>query len=345
MARIIARKSAWNSEGNFPAWCYMLCLLLLKLETVGIGPEDTAMPHHGQGRLYRFRDHAVAGANWRPTRFVDEVPNSRVCGLCLTIPRRMLLLPCHHGLCQSCHAAIIQVAHRRCPLDQEPFEQVECHGVDFAARNRSLKVYCWNEDHGCEYTGTMDRMLEHYEKECTFHAVKCARCGEGLLQKDLTTHYVAGCNARVSTATEYPSSEPTALTLEEDSAALEDLKSMLGYLNDDQLLLPVLQAPLNEFTEEVRNQKARLAEMTRELVACDQNFKNEMGEIDATISSIESRLLTFHQNPAEEVRMSSLRSFGSEVAIVLRMLQCVAEVLIMSFIITKAITFVIYTHE
>ncbi|XP_065296148.1 E3 ubiquitin-protein ligase PDZRN3-B-like [Dermacentor albipictus] len=302
------------------------------------------MPHHEQGRLYRFRDHAVAGVNWRPTRFVGEVPNSRVCGLCRMIPKRMLLLPCGHGLCHSCHAAISQAVHPRCPLDQEPFKQVECHSIDFAARNRSLKVYCWNEEHGCEHMGTLDRMLEHYEKECTFHTMECLRCGEEVQHRDLPTHYAAGCTARASSAIRAcRCSEPAAMALADDIAALQDLNEALGRLSDQ--LLPVMQSQLNELAVEVGNQEARLAVITRKLVACEQNLKGEIAAIAAKISSTRSHQLTSQQNPAEEARTSSPRSLRSGVAMALGKLQYFAKVLIVSFIITKAITLVIYTHE
>ncbi|XP_070396409.1 uncharacterized protein [Dermacentor albipictus] len=153
----------------------------------------------------------------------------------------------------------------------------------------------------------MDRMLEHYENECAFHAVECLRCGEGVQHRDLPTHYAAGCSAGVSTAiTE--SSQPTAVTLEDLNAALEHVKAMLGCLNHDQLL-PVIQSQLNELKEEVRNQEARF---TRELGACEQNLKAEMEQITATISSTMSHQLTSQQNPLEEASTSRSLSLRSE---------------------------------
>ncbi|KAH6923918.1 hypothetical protein HPB50_009429 [Hyalomma asiaticum] len=89
-------------------------------------------------RMHRFRDHVVAGVNWRPMRFVSEVPSSRLCGLCGMIPKRILLLPCGHVLCQSCHAASSQESGGRCPLDQEPFDEAECSGHDFPARRANV---------------------------------------------------------------------------------------------------------------------------------------------------------------------------------------------------------------
>ncbi|KAL3245373.1 hypothetical protein MRX96_046963 [Rhipicephalus microplus] len=83
----------------------------------------------------------------------------------------------------------------RCPLDQEPFEQAKCGCYELAMRAmNAFKVYCWNETHGCEYEGTMEDMLRHYESECIFHSVECLRCGKAVLQKELAEHYVVGCS-------------------------------------------------------------------------------------------------------------------------------------------------------
>ncbi|XP_070396417.1 uncharacterized protein [Dermacentor albipictus] len=262
------------------------------------------MPDHGPGRVHRFRDHVVAGVNWRPTRLVDDVPSSRVCGLCRMIPKRMVILPCGDALCQSCFEGSVG----RCPLDQVQFEEAECGSYEFPTRTaNTMKAYCWNEAHGCEYTGTMDRMLEHYENECTFHTVECLRCGDGVQHRDLPTHYAAGCRADVSTAiTE--SSQPTAVTLEDLNAALEDVKAMLGCLNHDQLL-PVIRSQLNELTEQARNQEARF---TRELGAREQNLKAEMEQLIATISSTVWHQRTSQQNPVEEASTSRSLSLRSE---------------------------------
>nr|XP_050038104.2 uncharacterized protein LOC126534949 [Dermacentor andersoni] len=282
------------------------------------------MPDHGPGRVHRFRDHVVAGVNWRPTRFVDEVPSSRVCGLCRMIPKRMVLMPCGHALCESCHAGSLEAGVGRCPLDREPFEESECVGYEFPTRKaNAVMVYCWNEAHGCEYTGTVERMLEHYENECTFHTVQCLGCGEGVQHRDLATHYGAGCSAGVSTAiTE--SSEHTALTLAHVNAALEDVKAMLGCLNHDQLL-PVIQSQFNELKEEVRNQEARLAGITRELEACERNLKTEMDQIAATISSPVPHQLTSQQNPLEEAGTWRSLSLHSKQDLILRKLEGLAH--------------------
>ncbi|KAL1433744.1 hypothetical protein MTO96_012276 [Rhipicephalus appendiculatus] len=204
-------------------------------------------------RVHRFRDHAVAGVNWRPTRFVDEVHSSS------------------------------RAAGGRCPLDQEPLDEAECVTYHFPTRKaNALQVYCWNEAHGCEFQGSMEDMLQHFEKECTFHSVECLRCGGGVLHRDLTMHYVAGCSTSVSSAlAENTSPESRALTLQDVKNALEEVKTLLREPNDHQML-PTIQSQMNELTEQVRRQESRLAEITGEAAA---NATAETAQHATTASS------------------------------------------------------------
>ncbi|XP_037290538.1 uncharacterized protein LOC119185752 isoform X1 [Rhipicephalus microplus] len=234
-------------------------------------------------RVHRFREHPIAGVNWRPTRFVAEVPSSRVCGLCRMIPKRIVLLPCEHTLCQSCYAASWQGCSGLCPLDQEPFEEAECSDCDLPTRKwNALKVYCWNESHGCQFSGTMEDMLRHYETECTFHLAECLRCGEPVLHKELAGHYVAGCSVTGSTAG--PGKTPSksrALTLEDVTAAFEEMKSLLNDSNSDELL-PVIQSQVNELKEQVGKQESTLAEITREV---GERVRSQEAQVAASTSS------------------------------------------------------------
>ncbi|KAH7976525.1 hypothetical protein HPB52_015802 [Rhipicephalus sanguineus] len=265
-------------------------------------------------RVHRFRDYAVAGVNWRPTRFVDEVPSSRVCGLCRMIPKRILVLPCGHVLCQPCHAASSQGG--RCPLDQEPFEEAECCVHDFPMRKaKTLKVHCWNEEHGCEFVGAIEDMLKHNETECDYHAVECLRCGEKVLHRELSTHYVAGCTAAVSPAvTENPSLESDALTLQDVIASLEEVKTLLRDPDYDELL-PEIQSKTNEPAERLANQGSHMT-ATRGVGESARIAKVMVSKVAATTSSTASQEPASRRNPPEQTSTSSSSLSCSEKPIV-----------------------------
>lgn len=272
-------------------------------------------------RVHRFRDHTVVGVNWRPTRFVDEVPSSRVCSLCRMIPKRTLLLPCSHALCQQCHATASRIAGGRCPLDQEPFEESECLAYDLFARNaKILKVHCWNDTRGCQFEGIVEDMLRHYETGCAFHAVECPRCGERVLHREMSSHYVRGCSTSVSPRAEDTSSEPAALTLEEVNAALEELKALLRDSNHDHLL-PTVQSQMNELREEVRNQESRLVDISRGISAAEETIRAEIAQIAAAIPARIPELPRSHLNPADEASASLSLSLDSEKTLILRKLE------------------------
>ncbi|XP_070396387.1 uncharacterized protein [Dermacentor albipictus] len=143
--------------------------------------------------------------------------------------------------------------------------------------------------------------------------VECLRCGEGVQHKDLVKHYLAGCTARVYSAiTQYPSSEPTTLTLEDVNAAFEELKAVLGDAHDDRLL-PVILSELNELTEQVRSRETRFAWITGERGASERYLRDDVAEMSATISTATS-----------EASTSSSRSSHSEKALILRKLEYLA---------------------
>ncbi|XP_049275566.1 uncharacterized protein LOC119407289 isoform X6 [Rhipicephalus sanguineus] len=252
-------------------------------------------------RVHRFRDYAVAGVNWRPTRFVDEVPSSRVCGLCCMIPKRILVLPCGHVLCQSCHAASSQGG--RCPLDQHPFDEAECCAVDFpVGKAKPLKVHCWNEAHGCNFEGAVEFVLRHYEDECTFHTVDCLRCGEQVLHRELSTHYVAGCGAALSlTGTKNTSSKSRAMTLQDVTAALLELKTLLT--NDHKQLLLAIQCSMNEVIGQIRSQEYTFAVSPHNVAAPVQALRHSQVGTQSPSTSLPKR--TSRRNKTEDASTSS----------------------------------------
>ncbi|XP_077495214.1 RING finger protein 151-like [Amblyomma americanum] len=187
--------------------------------------------------LHRVR-HLLTGANWRPTRFVDDVPYYHTCGLCNVIPKKTMLLPCSHVLCESCHKGSLQVEQGEdgvsgvCPLDRQPFQVRQCARIRLSANKvNSLQAYCWNQDQGCDFVGTLQDILTHCEEECAFHALACPRCGQNVLHAVLPEHYTAGCgaNSAADDAAESPVDGDEAAS-ENGGFSLEDVKALLREL-------------------------------------------------------------------------------------------------------------------
>ncbi|KAL3249079.1 hypothetical protein MRX96_056182 [Rhipicephalus microplus] len=261
-------------------------------------------------RVHRFRDHAVAGVNWRPTRFVDDVPSLRVCCLCRMIPKTVLVLPCGHVLCQSCLAASSHGSGGRCPLDREPFKEAECSTCDLPVRAvNALKVHCWNEGHGCKFEGAMEVMLRHYENECTFHTVECFRCDEQVLHNELPAHYSAGCSAAVSLACpKNTSSDSQAFTIRDVMGVLVEMKTLLRGANQEPLL-PAMQSQVNELTERIRNLESRSAAIPQAIAA---TATSDFAQVAAPSPSASQKKETSRQTATEEAGTSSTSQSCSE---------------------------------
>ncbi|KAH6922718.1 hypothetical protein HPB50_018334 [Hyalomma asiaticum] len=147
------------------------------------------MSRVGREVLYQVSDHAVLGVNWRPMRLVDEVPREHVCDHCHVIPRRTSLLPCKHALCDLCREGSTSVGSTVCPVCKQSCGEEGVKEVLLPERiSSSLKAHCWNEEKGCEFVGTVETLLQHYEEACEFRSFQCTVSGETVLLKDLPAH-------------------------------------------------------------------------------------------------------------------------------------------------------------
>lgn len=281
--------------------------------------EDDTISEMERKHVHRFCHDAVTGANWRPTRFAAKVPGSYACCVCGMIPMRTVLLPCSHILCRSCHAASSENGAGLCPLDRQPFEEADSVDVNFPdSKVRSFQVYCWNEAQGCEFVGSMETMLRHYEHECTFHVVECLRCPEAVLHKDLVKHYENGCFAASSQAAEESSSaESAAVTPGDTSAAMEDQRMLLQDLRRG---LSAITNHLNEVAERAKNHEVWYNSFNSDFRASMLELKRDMAQMSNVVSSTPSRGRRGRQSsPASADRVSL--SLESEKILVLRKLE------------------------
>ncbi|XP_054919750.1 uncharacterized protein [Dermacentor andersoni] len=237
-----------------------------------------------RAKMQRIVGHDVVGVNWRPTRIAEDVPQSRICGLCGVLPNSTVVLPCSHFLCELCLRASVQDGGCVCPLDREPFGEEECETIRFPARKaNSLKAHCWNEAQGCEFTDTVESVLRHYEEDCLFHAVECRRCEERILQRNLPAHYLGGC--AIPAGPQQPASNDGRLTIDELNAALAELKVHIS----DSLAELQNRSPVNELFQQSRSQGLQLLEMTRTLEFCERDLRSEMQRVSETVNSAVSR--------------------------------------------------------
>ncbi|KAL1433720.1 hypothetical protein MTO96_012254 [Rhipicephalus appendiculatus] len=94
-----------------------------------------------------------------------------------------------HALCDPCREANASEGRIFCPIDRQPCGNDELRKIQLPETvSKGLKAHCWNEDKGCEFVGTVETLLQHYERECEFRSIRCSLSRETVLLKDLPAH-------------------------------------------------------------------------------------------------------------------------------------------------------------
>lgn len=141
----------------------------------------------------------LRGVDCRPLQFRDTLGTTLVCNLCGLVARRTASLPCSHVYCEYCLDHCNEGAfgtERRCVFDRDVFDV----GTVLWNDTRTIdvvkaKVRCWNARYGCDFSGPLRGLLDHFEQDCPFHAVACPRCQSMQLRSKLADHYRGGCVA------------------------------------------------------------------------------------------------------------------------------------------------------
>nr|XP_050030206.1 uncharacterized protein LOC126526350 [Dermacentor andersoni] len=192
------------------------------------------------------------GVDWKPTQLADHVPSTlHACSLCGGVQRTTTVLPCLHAFCSNCLQASEGASYgceTRCVLDgrsfvpEEDVVRKECSAQDAA----SLKVMCWNACYGCDFTGPVSHLPEHFEENCSFHPAVCPRCKVTMLLTDLPGHYRRGCMPPLERSElrhwDAQSSTPTAHSTWHEDVTLTAHDTLVG-----------LESRMNELVEHVRN--------------------------------------------------------------------------------------------
>ena len=126
--------------------------------------------------------------------FVDSLPDSLTCPVCL-LPFRdpHLLSCCGANICETCIGRV-KAADRPCPLCKQPFVSLLDKG--FRRKVLDLKVRCSRKKGGCKWEGEL-RHLENHEREgCGWAFFQCRYCGGRVLRRQLVVHEHEECPQR-----------------------------------------------------------------------------------------------------------------------------------------------------
>ncbi|KAH9374584.1 hypothetical protein HPB48_016426 [Haemaphysalis longicornis] len=210
------------------------------------------------------------GLDWRPTVFVDGMSSNRVCDACGLVPSTAAMLSCRHVLCPPCYDRTI-ASDGRCCLDGVA---IECDDVVWSTfTTESLlrrKIHCWNAPAGCSTSGPAQEILDHFSRECKYHAVTCWRCESSVTHRDIVGHISSGSCTKPGT------DERT--TPQHDDPKVNQITSVLGRLEQKIVLLQVsFEENLKRMANDMQK-AAQRAHPDSHLIESNQCLENTVRE-------------------------------------------------------------------
>ena len=125
--------------------------------------------------------------------FVDPVPESLSCAVCL-LPFRdpHLVSCCGRKYCASCIGRV-KAADQPCPQCEQDF--VSMLDRDYQKKVLNLQVVC--KKNGCQWVGELRHLEEHQGEECEWAVVECSyQCGAHLPRRLMDEHEHDMCPQR-----------------------------------------------------------------------------------------------------------------------------------------------------
>ena len=109
----------------------------------------------------------------------ENIPEDLICSICMTLPAKPLITPCHHIFCQHCiHQAL---RHQLiCPIDRQPCYIDQLRSLDGALSRiwGAIQVKCGGCERGCAWRGPIADYAVHAQHNCTVASAPMVRGAE-----------------------------------------------------------------------------------------------------------------------------------------------------------------------
>ena len=127
--------------------------------------------------------------------FVDSVPDSLICPICL-LPFRdpHLVSCCGAKFCESCIGGV-KDGGKPCPMCKQEF--ISLLDRSYQRKVLDLKVSCSNKNDGCQWVGELRHLVPHEREKCGWAMVDCSnQCGTHLPRRLMDEHEHETCPQR-----------------------------------------------------------------------------------------------------------------------------------------------------
>ena len=147
------------------------------------------------GEFFLGSSHQAVSLGGFDCEFVDSVPDSLECPVCLLPFRDPHMLDCCGAkFCAACIEKV-KTDHKPCPI---------CRHTTFNAmldKNKQrkvlgLRVYCTRKSKGCEWVGELRCLVNHMTETCDWAEVSCRYCDQKVFHCRRTNHEEEECPQR-----------------------------------------------------------------------------------------------------------------------------------------------------
>ena len=216
--------------------------------------------------------------------FVEAVPDSLSCPVCLLPFRDPHLLDC----CGAKYCAVcigrVKTAGQPCPLCKEQFTTML--DKSYQRKVLSLMVRCSRKKDGCDWEGELRHLEHHQMEECGWALVKCCyECGVCVPRPQLVEHELHLCPKRpVDVKLESAMTKMEERHKREMDAVKEDFRNKMITVTED------LQREIEKREQEISSVKEdfhrEIAKKEQEIASVKEDFQREIERKNQEITAM-----------------------------------------------------------
>ena len=117
------------------------------------------------------------------------------CPICrLVVKNAYQINCCGKIMCKGCLMKCCETS-QKCPMCRTRIGNKYFKDTRSDREIKSLKVYCDNQENGCDWTGEV-RVIEKHLEDCDYQEIECEDCKRTILKLEMETHLSDECPMR-----------------------------------------------------------------------------------------------------------------------------------------------------
>ena len=231
--------------------------------------------------------------------FVEDLPKQCECPICLLAMREPHIVSCcGKKYCKKCIEHVKQEG-KNCPVCNQTFTTMIERELE--RQILCLKVYCENNEDGCEWIGDLKHLDNHLDKDCPHVTVQCSLdCGLEMKRADLITHIQDICRKRSVQDQLYSitSRLEARLVVLEDTCSRqhEDIEKQRDVITQQEEQLTKQQEGMEKMVKIIEEQRDSILSLQEICRKQENEISKNAQEFQEALKLYEENLRNIHSN-------------------------------------------------